>query len=147
MLILVAISFSLRRGSFRNRFSKVSFLIISIIIAAIFLLLSRLTVQSPRPFEALDFAPLINSDPTPSFPSGHTIVFAALASAMWVVNKRKGYWFLLGAFLIGVGRVISGVHWPTDIVGGLILGALSAYIAYKIFPNKEYLITKTDHSN
>lgn len=145
ILILVALSFIFRRGSFRRKFSVVSYFVISLIIAAVFLLICRLLILSPRPFQALHFIPLISQDTTQSFPSGHTIIFSALASAMWFVNRKTGYWFLLSAFLIGLGRIMAGVHWPTDIAGGLILGALSAYIAYKLFPHKKYLNVADQH--
>lgn len=67
-----------------------------------------------------------------SFPSGHAMFFFALATAIYLYNKRWGFWFYIAAVLIGVARVMAGVHYPSDIVGGAILGSLTAYIVFCI---------------
>jgi undecaprenyl-diphosphatase len=63
-----------------------------------------------------------------AFPSGHATFFMALAFAIFLSHKKVGYVFILFALLIGVARIIAGVHSPTDILGGFILGALTAYL-------------------
>ncbi|MDP1688878.1 MAG: phosphatase PAP2 family protein [bacterium] len=139
VLIVLSLVFVFRHRAFKVRFSILSFLAMSLIIAAIFVVVGRFSINNPRPFIVLNFTPLIDASETHSFPSMHMTLFTSLAFALWFINRKTGYWFLFGAILIGIGRIIAGVHWPIDILGGLLCGALSAYIAYKLFPHKEYL--------
>lgn len=57
------------------------------------------------------------------FPSSHAAVFMALSISLFFIRKRAGYFFLGCAVLIGIARVLLGVHTPLDVLGGYILGA------------------------
>lgn len=63
-----------------------------------------------------------------AFPSGHATTAAALAFAIFFINKRVGYVFMIGAFLVGFARIAAGVHFPVDIIGGYALGFLVAFL-------------------
>ncbi|OGY59232.1 MAG: hypothetical protein A3B23_02725 [Candidatus Colwellbacteria bacterium RIFCSPLOWO2_01_FULL_48_10] len=90
----------------------------------------RYFYASPRPFVALlDVTALVAHVNNSSLPSGHMMFAAPLALAAYYLNNRVGRWFLVGAALMGVSRVIAGVHWPLDIITGLVLGAASFYLA------------------
>ena len=73
-----------------------------------------------------------------SFPSGHATFFFAMATAIYLYNKKWGIWFFVGAILISIGRVIAGLHYPSDILGGAIIGAFVAYVTFyvaqKLYP-------------
>jgi membrane-associated phospholipid phosphatase len=88
----------------------------------------KVIVQSPRPYLVLEnvFPLLAKTDF--SFPSGHATFFMALATAIFLSHKKAGYLFGFFALLIGLARIITGVHFPVDILGGYILGALIAYL-------------------
>lgn len=62
-----------------------------------------------------------------AFPSGHATFFMALAFALFFSHKKVGYVFIFFAFLIGIARIIAGVHFPIDILGGFILGFFIAF--------------------
>lgn len=70
---------------------------------------------------------------THSFPSGHTLLAAALA---FVVLRFFPGWPALAAFafvcLVGLARIYQGMHWPTDIIGSIALGGLCALAALKV---------------
>ncbi|MEK7071462.1 MAG: phosphatase PAP2 family protein, partial [Patescibacteria group bacterium] len=81
----------------------------------------------PRPFDIL---PQINSlfpETGFAFPSSHAAVFMALAVSIFFAHKKVGYVFIFLALLIGLARIVAGVHFPIDILGGFALGALIAY--------------------
>jgi undecaprenyl-diphosphatase len=85
-----------------------------------------------RPFVYFTYIhPLISPDsPHGSFPSGHATFSSALAVAFYYYHPRLGIVFLVAAFLIGLARIIAGVHWPLDIIAGLILGAVIACLVH-----------------
>jgi undecaprenyl-diphosphatase len=91
----------------------------------------------PRPYVVLHTTPLIpvNADESMgSFPSGHAIFFFALAFAVWKYDRRLGWWFLAGAAIMGAARVAAGVHWPSDVVGGAVLGIIVAECVTRYIP-------------
>lgn len=90
--------------------------------------LIRYFYHRPRPFIALpDVHPLF-TDPAWSFPSGHATFFFALSNVVYLYNKKWGIWFFVATLFITVGRVIAGVHYPSDIIGGAVIGVIVAYI-------------------
>ncbi|KKU77552.1 MAG: PAP2 superfamily protein [Parcubacteria group bacterium GW2011_GWA2_47_64] len=93
----------------------------------------RLFIHRPRPFVAdPSIVPLI-SETSFSFPSGHAAFFFALATTVYLRDKRLGVWFFLAALLIGIARVLAGVHYVTDILGGAALGVVAAYGTHLFF--------------
>lgn len=95
--------------------------------------ITRLFVDSPRPFAVLESVnPLVVHEATASFPSGHAAFFGALAMVVFLVNKKAGAIFFLLALFVGTARVIAGIHWPLDIVAGIIAGTLIGWLAYLI---------------
>ena len=96
-----------------------------------------------RPFVQLNFAPLINqSSKEASFPSGHATLFFALATIIYCYNKKAGIWFFVAGFFIAIGRVFVGVHWPSDILAGALLGILMGWILNKLFRKHAHKIIK-----
>jgi len=81
----------------------------------------RMLYSHPRPFLVLPISHLLN-DFANSFPSGHTSFSFALATGVYFFNKKLSYLFFVSGLLMGVARIMGGVHWPFDIVGGIILG-------------------------
>lgn len=80
----------------------------------------------PRPFVVQNFAPLIPHAPDNGFPSDHTLLGAAIAAAIFRFNKKLGVVLLILALLVGIARVLAGVHHAADI-GGSILIVLAVY--------------------
>jgi len=81
-------------------------------------------LTSPRPFVVLEGVRQLVSASGNSFPSGHTAFFFALGYAVAKYHSRLGAVYLFGAVLIGLARVAAGVHWPSDVLAGCILGSL-----------------------
>jgi undecaprenyl-diphosphatase len=91
----------------------------------------KATFPAMRPFAALDFTPLVlGENPLASFPSAHATFFTALGLTIFLQNKKIGKWFLLAALLIGLARIMVGIHWPLDILVGFLLGGVVAIIAH-----------------
>ena len=74
---------------------------------------------------------IVENDPH-SFPSGHTCAaFAATCAWRPYLSKRWGNIALVCAALMGFSRLYVGVHFPTDVLVGALVGCLSAWIAYR----------------
>ncbi|MBI5400733.1 MAG: phosphatase PAP2 family protein, partial [Candidatus Yonathbacteria bacterium] len=82
------------------------------------------------------------SDNDSSFPSGHATFFSALATALYFYHKRLGLFYALGALLIGVARVVAGIHWPLDILAGYILGGAIGFVVYHTYQRFESTVRK-----
>jgi len=67
-----------------------------------------------------------------SFPSGHTNYFFAMATAAFLRNKKIGIPCLAVASLVAFSRLYLFVHWPTDVLGGMVTGLFGAVISYGI---------------
>jgi undecaprenyl-diphosphatase len=93
-----------------------------------------------RPFEAIpELLPQIDRlfyRPTDSsFPSNAAAVVFAAATAVWFGHRKMGITLYLLAFLMCFARIYAGAHYPLDIIGGMVLGAITAYFTIKIvFP-------------
>lgn len=96
---------------------------------AIAQVLSRL-VDRPRPFVAHpDTIHLFARHAAdPGFPSDHTTAAFAIGVALLLRSRRWGSLALLAATILAVTRVAMGIHYPTDVLAGAVVGALSALI-------------------
>lgn len=97
---------------------------------------SKELVLRPRPFAVLpDVRLLIPKPASYAFPSGHTASsFAAASGAVLAARKLLGKvppwgWSMLAlAAAISYSRVYVGVHWPTDVAAGILLGVFGGWL-------------------
>ena len=91
---------------------------------AVFLVLKRLTGR-PRPYEVWSDLPCLALPPDQfSFPSGHTMTAFAVWSAFAATVPGFSPVLLPLAVLIGLSRVFLGLHYPSDVLAGALLGSL-----------------------
>ena len=82
---------------------------------------------------------LIEKQSDYSFPSGHTCAsFAAGLVYLKMLPRRYGVAAILLAVLIAFSRLYVGVHYPTDILGGILVGSFAAWAAYRLSEGKYY---------
>jgi len=73
-----------------------------------------------------------------SFPSDHAVLFYALATGMFYISKKVGIFSLVYITLfVGLPRIYLGLHYPTDIIGGAIIGLIVVLLC-----NSNYFIEK-----
>ncbi len=107
-------------------------------VATISVIISRLVITElirflyhrPRPFLAYSVHQLISENEY-SFPSGHATFFFALSAAVYFYNKRWGLWLFAASILMGVARVVAGVHYPSDILGGALIGIITGWAVFR----------------
>ncbi len=94
--------------------------------------LSKLIDRS-RPFvESKEITLLIPHDADGGFPSHHTTVMVAIAVALWFRNHNFGRLLFVLAILSGIARVGAGIHYPADILAGLLIGAATSWSIHKL---------------
>ncbi len=86
-------------------------------------------IYHERPFVQLGITPLIAHSRDNGFPSDHAIVAAYAATMLWFVDVPLAIVATVTALAIGLARVYCLVHWPYDVIGGWVIGAVSALIA------------------
>lgn len=95
----------------------------------------------PRPFLAHPGTVhvLIAKSSDPSFPSDHAAAAFAIAVAVFLVHRRIGLVVLATALVVAYARVYVGAHYPGDVLGGAIIGAVVTLILWRplaIIPTK-----------
>jgi len=91
-------------------------------------------VRRPRPFSTYPDIKAYESETSLSFPSGHTSLAFTTATALslkypkWYVIAPSYFW----ACSVGYSRMNLGMHYPSDVLAGAIVGSGSAYITYLV---------------
>lgn len=91
-------------------------------------------VERPRPFMADPSVALkVNPPGSFSFPSGHTLDAFTSATAIFLCCRKTGIVAFVVASLIAFSRMYLFLHYPTDILGGIVIGVCVAVIVVKAF--------------
>ncbi len=109
------------------------FVFLSVFLAWVLSVGFKLVLKVPRPFLQFENIQPFFSPSDYSFPSGHASLFSAIAIAIYLCHKRAGLFFILAALLIGIARIIAGVHFPLDVLVGFFLGTFISYFLIKFF--------------
>lgn len=132
VLLLASFLFWPKKDKIKNR----AMVLVSITAA----LIARFAVKNivlffydrPRPYMDLTptnkLIPLSADENLQSFPSGHALFFFALSAVIYSFNKKLGIFFLACSALMSIARIFVGVHWPSDILAGAILGIIIGVI-------------------
>jgi undecaprenyl-diphosphatase len=89
-----------------------------------------LLYYNPPPFVIEQTIPLIPHQADNGFPSDHTLYAMVAAADIFIYRRRIGILLGILAVLVGVARVIAGIHHPIDIVGGMAIAIAATCIAW-----------------
>ena len=117
-----------------KKYRRYGFILCISICVSVFLgsFLLKPLIARVRPCDTFTDVPLLIQNPEEySFPSGHATSSFAAATILFFANKKWAVWAFLLAALISFSRVYLFVHYPSDIIGGAILGiGISLLIVY-----------------
>lgn len=86
-----------------------------------------------RPYELAESVKLLISAPADySFPSGHTTASFAAASSLFISGAKGRYAVLLLAVLIAFSRLYLYVHYPTDVLAGMMIGIFCGWLSCSV---------------
>ena len=106
----------------------------SVITSAAISSILKYAINKPRPFETYSYIQNVGEGGSPSFPSGHTTDAFALATSFSLAYPK---WYIIipsytWACAVGYSRMHLGVHYPSDVLVGAIIGAGASFSCYKI---------------
>lgn len=106
----------------------------SLVVAAAVTTTLKYTVKRERPYEKYPEIQNLTIEGSPSFPSAHTSFSFSLATSVSLAYPK---WYVIApAYLwagsVGYSRMHLGVHYPSDVLAGAILGAGSTYLSYRL---------------
>lgn len=139
IFILIGLCFSIFKKTRRMGLNILLSLALSAILGNLML---KPLVHRVRPYNAIGRKILVNPLIDGSFPSGHTYSAFVTAFSALFYDKRKGIILLGFAVLMGFTRLYLFVHYPTDVLGGVVLGYICAILAKKILDKKVPLKTE-----
>lgn len=97
--------------------------------------ISSLFFYDPRPFVSENIVPLLPHIADNGFPSDHTLISATIAMIVFFYNKKIGALLLIIATIVGISRVLAGVHHPIDIIASFFIAIIvSSLIYFYILP-------------
>ncbi len=129
--ILISTFLTIKKTTRKTGILAWSSLATSFIIVNLFL---KNIVARIRPYDYVNgLVSIIERQKDFSFPSGHASSSFAVAVILFLCFKNKfGNFALILAFLISLSRLYVGVHYPTDVIVGMLLGTISAVLVYQI---------------
>lgn len=146
VLVAFALWFSGESATQRERNQRaVLSTVVALILANLVVKGLNLVYWRFRPFAFHEVHLLFYHPSDSSFPSNAATVGFCIATGIWLSNRRVGWVLCLLATLLALSRVIGGVHYPTDILGGLIIGSLCAYLTNRKMPALDRLWTVVIH--
>lgn len=102
-------------------------------------------IARPRPFLVHDVALLIEAPTSFAFPSGHSASSFAVVMVPFFMKFNARWWLVLLASLMAFSRLYLFVHWPTDVLAGILLGTFIAFVCVQVAKRINWL-TSTDES-
>ena len=114
-------------------------LILCFIVVNLFL---KNAVARVRPYDAMEqIRCLVEPQADYSFPSGHTAVaFAASVPVFIISSKKLGIIMIIFSVLMAFSRIYVCVHYPTDVIGGAVIGILCGVVTGMVIYPKLYSI-------
>ena len=89
--------------------------------------LAGLLFAHPQPFEVEGLEPLVPHVADNAFPSDHTVIGGVFASVAFLADRRVGLALWILALLVGLSRMLAGLHYPIDIFASVVLAVAAVW--------------------
>ncbi len=127
--------FVLPKKDINNRHALVMAGLSGVLALIINLVISHIWFR-PRPFTVFQkgtFTQLVPHSPDASFPSDHASGSWGFAAGSWGKQQKWiSYTFTIIAVIVMIARVFVGVHYPTDVIGGMVIGIIASRVMWKL---------------
>jgi len=119
----------------QSRIKQKEIVVFGIITGIVSLVIARFIAYfyfDPRPFTVNHVVPLIPHESDNGFPSDHVLLASVITIVIVFFNKKLGLVLAMLTLIIGISRVISGIHNFLDIFGSMIIVGLAVGTAYTL---------------
>lgn len=128
IFLMLVLSF---KGSIKER-KGMLLTAVSVPVAVLLIKIIHLFFFESRPYVAQNIIPLTYFKHDASFPSVHTTIMSALAFSYIFYKSKWSLLFFILLIVVGVSRIYTGVHYPLDIIGGIMVGVASIFIGHQL---------------
>lgn len=94
-----------------------------------------------QPFAELGTTPLVPHEIDNSFPSDHTLFSGVFAFVAWMADRRLGSLAFLLTLLVGLSRMLAGLHWAVDVIAAVGIAGLVVWLVARctmmLWPQKQ----------
>ncbi len=116
--------------------------VLAVTLTWIIIKMIKVVVAYPRPFETLEnINVLLQKTGGDSFPSGHAGLTMSVATMAYFYKPKLGVLLFVFAFLIAISRIYVGVHYPIDVVIGMLIGFLVPALVHTLFVKRNSPVT------
>jgi membrane-associated phospholipid phosphatase len=116
---------------------RIKFFILAIVLILVLLVSQGLknVIDRDRPFDTYPFIEKLSSGGDSSFPSGHTLEAFAVAAAFSLLFRKKKVIIPVytWAICVAYSRMALGVHYPSDVVAGMLIGTFIGWFVPWVF--------------
>lgn len=132
ILIVLGVALLRKSKSLRTRFF---ILALVMIVSALAILVLKSLFDRDRPFLVYPFIEKLSTGGGSSFPSGHTMESFAVATAFAMLFRRRelALPLFLWAAVVGYSRLVLGVHYPSDVLAGMLFGMFIGWVIPYLF--------------
>ena len=124
---------------FSSRSSRLAAGLVGPALSMLTVQLARILFYRPRPFVTFDLESLVLQSDSSSLPSQHATSAFAIATMVWFLHPRLGQLVFAAAGLTALSRVITGVHYPGDVILGACFGVFWSSLAFLIDRHRQGL--------
>lgn len=107
------------------------FAVITLPLAYILAKMTSLLYYDTRPFVVDGFVPLIPHAADNGFPSDHTLAAATISAIIFRFERKQGIVLFVMALLVGISRVLAGVHHAVDVFGSVTVSVFACWVVYR----------------
>ncbi|MDX9906758.1 MAG: phosphatase PAP2 family protein [Bacteroidales bacterium] len=136
-IVIVFLVIALKKKTWKHRRDFLKMLA-ALVAAALISLVLKTVIARERPFITYPDIEKLSSGGSASFPSGHTLEAFAIAMALTLVTRkwRIAVAVFTWAVLVAYSRIALGVHYPSDVAGGVFIGLFTGWFFCRLLNNK-----------
>lgn len=92
----------------------------------------RKVFKAKRPFDELNINKMIEHKSNYSFPSNHCVCSMIISVSIIYINIKLGFIMIILTIFTALSRIMTGLHYPSDVVAGLIIGLITGIFGFYI---------------